>query len=76
MKPTRQFVIRFSKPTRMRELEAGDHPYDREGRELPFVPGDFLVESPFQSYVLSRELTEMLYVEVEDGHADHDADRG
>lgn len=66
MKPARQFYIRNPHRTWMRELEAGDHPYDREGRELPFVPGDFLVETPFQVYVLSQELVAALYVEVEE----------
>ena len=66
MKPARQFYIRNPHRTRMCELEAGDHPYDREGRELPFVPGDFLVEDPFQKYVLGQDLVTALYVEVEE----------
>lgn len=66
MKPQRKFYIRNPFVTRMRELEAGDHPYDREGRELSFVPGDFLVEDPFQKYVLGQDLVAALYVEVEE----------
>lgn len=65
MKPARRFYIRNPHIISMRELEAGDHPYDREGRALPFVPGDFLVEDPFQSYVLSAELVSTLYKEMD-----------
>jgi len=57
----------------MRELEAGDFPFDSEGRALPFVPGDMLVLSPFQNYVLGRELAETLYVEEDqNGDAEHE----
>jgi hypothetical protein len=66
MKPIKQYVPRHMVPATMQELEAGDHPIDYQGRELPFVPGDMLVRLPAHVYVLGRVLADALYIEMED----------
>lgn len=66
MKAAKRYVVRQLAPVTMRELEAGDRPRDHAGRELPFVPGDFFVEGPFQNWILASDLAETLYIEVED----------
>lgn len=76
MKPWRRYVPRLVTPITMRELEAGDRPRDSQGRELPFAPGDLYVQLPFYTYVLGRELANALYMEIENGYADHDAAPG
>lgn len=75
MKPPKQYTFRHPARVAMRELEEGDHPFDYEGRPLSFLPGDYLVLTPFQKFVLGRTLAETLYVETEDDDGNRNDDR-